>query len=332
MEPITAVFPLLETPKKIFITTHYKPDGDAIGSMLALYHYLIAQGHQVTAVSPSDLPSFLTWMPGVPMLLNYEAESKEALKALNEAELIFCLDFNVFNRTKYLTQALEEAPAPKILIDHHLMPADVWQYGMSNPDKCSTCEMVYDFIGLHGGNQLINMDIAACIYTGIMTDTGSFRYPVTAASTHALVADLKGKGLEHSIIHEMVYDTWTPTRIQFLGYVLMEKMKLFPKWNSALIGLSRSDMKLFNITTGDTEGFVNYPLSVTGIRFATLITEQADEVRFSFRSKGNFDVSRFAREHFQGGGHFNAAGGRSRLPFEEAVTLFRKILSDIHPR
>lgn len=332
MQPIQDALPLLQSPRRIFITTHHKPDGDAIGSMLALYHYLRRKGHQVVSVSPSELPDFLMWMPGVEDLLNYEAESRTCNDALAQAEVIFGLDFNDFSRTKHMTAQLGAATQPKVLIDHHLMPSPVWDYGMSIPEKSSTCEMVYDFINLCGDNALIDKNIATCIYTGVLTDTGSFRFSSTTASTHAMAADLKQKGLNHTIIHEHVNDSWSLRRMQFLGYVLLERMEVFHRYNAGLIALSRQDMKLFDITTGDTEGLVNYPLSIAGIRFATLITERSDEVKLSFRSKGDFDVASFAREHFSGGGHFNASGGRSNLSFTETVAYFKQILSEIHPR
>ena len=332
MRAIQDAFPLLQTPKKIFITTHHKPDGDAIGSMLALCHYLVKKGHDAVAVSPGELPDFLMWMPGVSTMLNYESEPQEALRILAECDLIFCVDFNGFSRTKHLTDVLAAATQPKILIDHHLMPDPVWDYGMSIPERSSTAEMIYDFINLCGDNALIDNDIAQCIYTGVMTDTGSFRFPVTTASVHELVADLKHRGLEQSTIHEEVYDSWTLGRMRFMGYVLLDKMEIFPKYNAGLISLTRKDMNLFNIRSGDTEGLVNYPLSIKGVRFATLITERTDEVKMSFRSKGDFDVSSFARQYFSGGGHFNASGGRSKTSFIETVAYFKKILSDIHPR
>lgn len=331
MRPIQDAFPLLQSPKRIFITTHHKPDGDAIGSMLGLYLYLTKKGHKVTAVSPGEIPEFLMWMPGEANMLNYEAQPKESLDALKDAELIFGLDFNDFSRTKYLTQFLEDATQPKLLIDHHLFPKPVWDYGMSIPEKSSTCEMVYDFINMCGDNALLDLDIAACLYTGLMTDTGSFKFPVTSASVHLMAADLKRLGLDHTRIHEAVYDSWSEGRMRFLGYVLIEKMEVFHKYNSALIALSRKDLNLFKAQSGDTEGLVNYPLSISGIEFATLITERADEVKLSFRSKGNFDVSSFARQYFEGGGHFNASGGRTKTTFIETIAYFKKILSDIHP-
>jgi len=331
MRPIQDALSLLQSPKKIFITTHHKPDGDAIGSMLALYHYLVKKGHEVTAASPGELPEFLMWIPGVSTMLNYEAEPDTVLDALKNCDLIFGVDFNDFSRTKHLEQALIEATQTKILIDHHLLPAAQWNYGVSIPEKSSTCEMIYDFINLNHDNKLIDINIAACIYTGVLTDTGSFRFPITTATVHELVADLKRKGLDHTTIHDEIYDSWSLNRMRFLGYVLVDKMEIFPKYKAGLISLTRKDMNLFGIKSGDTEGLVNYPLSIAGIRFATLITERTDEVKMSFRSKGDFDVSSFARQYFNGGGHFNASGGRSKSSFIDTVTLFKKILSDIHP-
>ena len=332
MRPIQDAFPLLQTPRKIFITTHHKPDGDAIGSMLGLAHYLRKKGHTVSPVSPGEIPAFLDWMPGVSTMLNYEEQPKESLEAINTADLIFCVDFNDYSRTKHLETFLAAATQPKILIDHHLFPAPVWDYGMSIPEKSSTCEMVYDFINLCGDNELIDLDMAECLYTGLMTDTGSFKFPITSASVHTMAADLKRRGLDHTRIHEEVYDSWSESRMRFLGYVLIEKMEVFHKYNSALIALSRKDMNLFKVQSGDTEGLVNYPLSISGIKFATLITERHDEVKFSFRSKGTFDVSKFAKLYFDGGGHFNASGGRSKMSFTDSIAYFKKILSDIHPK
>ena len=332
MLPIQDIFPILKTPKNIFITTHHKPDGDAIGSMLALKLYLEKKQHTVTAVAPSEIPDFLSWMPSVSALYNYEVEPAVCEKALKEADLIFCVDFNDFKRTKHLDGLLAGATQPKIMIDHHLLPKEVWDYGVSDPEKSSTCEMVYDFINLAGDNKLIDNSIAQCLYTGILTDTGSFRFPATSEKTHLMAADLKRKGLQHTLIHEQISDSWSLKRMQFLGYVLLEKMEILPQYKTGIIVLSRKDMKLFGIGTGDTEGLVNYPLSIAGIRFAMLATERADEIKLSFRSKGDFDASGFAREHFNGGGHFNAAGGSSAKTLEETVACFKEILSDIHPR
>ena len=331
MRPIQDAFSLLQTPKKIFITTHHKPDGDAIGSMLGLALYLTKKGHDVTPVSPNEIPDFLMWMPGVDTLMNYEAEPKKAQQALKDCDLIFCLDFNDFARTKFIEQALKDATQPKILIDHHLKPAPTWDYGMSIPEKSSTAEMVYDFINLCNDNALIDTQIAECLYTGVVTDTGSFRFPATTAGVHEMVANLKHKGLDHSRIHELVYDSWSASRMRFVGYMLLEKMEILPDYNAGMMSLSRKEMMRFDLASGDTEGLVNLILSISQVQFATLIMERGDEVKFSFRSKGDFDVSAFSRQHFNGGGHFNAAGGSLKMPLTEAIAYFKKILSDIHP-
>lgn len=331
MQPIQAVLPLLDTPKRVFITTHHKPDGDAMGSMLGLYHYLIKRGHYCTAVSPSEVPDFLHWMPGMDAVIDFEDTPDTALTALQESDLIFCLDFNALGRIKAMETPLQNAQQPKVLIDHHMFPQPVFQYGVSAPDKSSTCEMVYDFIQESGGDASLDASIAACLYTGAMTDTGSFRFSATTPSVHRMIARLMETGLHHTRIHDEVYDSWGENRMRFVGYVLIERMQIFPEYRAGLITLSKKDLQLFNISTGDTEGIVNYPLSVRGIRFATLITERTDEVRLSFRSKGDFDVNAFARQHFEGGGHFNASGGRSSLSFSETVARFTALLPEFHP-
>jgi phosphoesterase RecJ-like protein len=332
MKAIQDILPLLQSPRKLFITTHHKPDGDAIGSMLALTHYLLKKGHDVSPVSPSEVPDFLAWMPGIEMVLNHEAESKEVARRLSEADYVFCLDFNDLSRVKTMEALLTAASQPRVLIDHHMFPKPVFEYGISIPEKSSTCEMVYDFINMCGDNALIDTTIGACIYTGVMTDTGSFRFPATTASVHRLLADLLAKGLNHTHIHEEVYDSWTENRMRFVGYILKEKMQIFPEYKAGLITISKEDLDQYFVQTGDTEGLVNYPLNISGIRFATLIIERRDGIKLSFRSKGNFDVNAFAREHFSGGGHFNASGGQSSQSFTETILRYKQILSDIHPQ
>lgn len=331
MRPIQDSFALLASPKRIFITTHHKPDGDALGSILALMHYLVKKGHTVYAVSPSEVPEFLSWMPGIEQVINYEAETKKVAQLLLVSDLIVCLDFNDFGRVKYMQPLLAGATQEKILIDHHLFPAAYFTYGMSDPDKSSTCEMVYDFINLMGDNALIDATIGTCIYTGTMTDTGSFRFPVTTSAVHLMIADLIGKGVKHSLIHEQVYDSWTEKRMRFLGMVLKDNMEIFRDRSAGLIAISQQDMQNYGIQTGDTEGLVNYPLSIEGIRFSTLIMERKDGIKLSFRSKGDFDVNTFARQYFDGGGHFNASGGQSSQDFPETILRFKQILSEIHP-
>ncbi|MCC6186714.1 MAG: DHH family phosphoesterase [Chitinophagaceae bacterium] len=331
MKPIEDCFELLQSQKKIFITTHHKPDGDAIGSMMALTHYFLKKGHVVYPVSPSEVPDFLLWTPGIELVFNYEGEPKMVEKLIAESDIIFCLDFNALNRVKSLESLLQNATQPKVLIDHHMYPSPSFDYGTSDAAKSSTCEMVYDFINLAGDNALIDTTIGACLYTGAMTDTGSFRFPACTASVHEMIADLMRKGLKQSIIHEEIYDAWSERRTRFLGYILHQKMEIFPELHSGLITISQEDLDKFDIRTGDTEGLVNYPLSIAGIRFATLIIERKDGIKMSFRSKGDFDVNAFSRNYFNGGGHFNASGGQSSQDFKETIFRFKEILSEFHP-
>lgn len=327
MLEIEAVLPLLAQPKKIFITTHYKPDGDAMGSSLGLYHYLRQKGHQPVVVSPSTVPDFLQWMPGMDMVLNYEIETKTCELHLKEADYIFCLDFNRLDRIKNLEKSLRNAPQPKVLIDHHLMPeSEVFSFGVSRPKKSSTCEMVYDYILLDKGEDYLNSAVMQSLYTGLMTDTGSFRFPVATASVHRMVADFKNRGLDHSLIHEEVFDVWSENRMRLLGYALFEKMQLFQENKTGIICLDKGDLEKFHAISGDTEGLVNYPLSILGINCSILIIERKDEIKLSFRSKGDLDVSAIARSYFNGGGHFNAAGGRSSENMENTLQKVKEIL------
>lgn len=330
MLSIDHIFSTLETPKKIFITTHQKPDADAIGSTLGLYHYLTLKGNQPTVVVPNELPDFLHWMPGVDTILNYESEPKLGLKALEEADLIFCLDFNHLSRIKLLEEPVRQSNLQRILIDHHLEPeAAVFYAGTSDPDKSSTCEMVYDFICQMGDKELINDDIARCLYTGTMTDTGSFRFPATNANVHEMIAFFKHRGLKHSQIHEDVYDAWSENRMRFVGYAMYQKMEILEKGKLSIIALSEDELKPYHLLAGDTEGLVNMPLGITTVKVSVLLTQKNGLVKLSFRSKGNVDVSTFSRKYFNGGGHFNAAGGASELSVEETVQRLKALLPEI---
>ena len=331
MKPLSELLPLLDTPCRIFITCHTKPDGDAAGSTLGLAHYLRAMGHEATVVVPSELPDFLAWLPGADTVIDAEKKPESAARAVADADFIFCLDFNDLSRTKVLETLLAAASQPRVLIDHHMFPKPSFAYGLSVPEASSTCELVYDFICMAGHQDRISVEAATCLYTGLVTDTGSFRFPATAASTHRMAAHLKDLGLLHAPIHEAVSDSWSESRMRFIGYALIERMQIFPEHKAGLIAISRADLKLFGLTTGDTEGLVNYPLSIAGVCFATLITERPDEVKLSFRSKGDLDVNAFARTYFNGGGHFNASGGRSERGFNETVDYFISVLPHLAP-
>ncbi|MBC7903538.1 MAG: bifunctional oligoribonuclease/PAP phosphatase NrnA [Gemmatimonadaceae bacterium] len=329
MKPINEIYPLLTTPKKVVITTHQKPDPDAMGSSLGLYHFLKSLGHTVTVISPTNWPGFLNWMPGCDLVIDFEYKREKALEELNAAEWIFCLDFNTLSRTKNLAPFIAARPAVKILIDHHQQPEEAaFDYGDSNTIKSSTSEMVYDFIVNSGYQDRLSLEIAECLYAGLIGDTGSFRFPSASAHVHSMVADLKSHGLNHTIVHENIYDNYLENRLRFIGMVLLHRMEIMYEYNTALIAITKKDLLRFDIKTGDTEGLVNYPLSIKGIRMAAIVIDRDEERKWSFRSKGHVDVNTFARKYFDGGGHFNAAGGKSIESLEKTVEKFKQVLSE----
>lgn len=329
MRPISEIFSLIEKPKNIVITFHQKPDADAMGSGLGLYNFLIQFGHTVTVISPTNWPSFLNWMPGSRNVVDFEMHTDKAKAILEKAAWIFCLDFNVLNRTKKMEPVIESLTATKILIDHHQQPqTEAFDYGISDVSKSSTAEMVYDFITAAGYSALINAEVAECLYAGVMTDTGSFRFNSTSAAVHRMIADLKDKGLEHSQVHENLFDNFLEGRFRFFGNILLNRMEVFYEYNTALIAIPQSDLIKFNVKTGDTEGLVNFPLSIKGIKLAAVIIDRGDERKSSFRSKGDFDVNTFARKYFNGGGHFNAAGGKNSEPLDEVVRKFKTAIKE----
>jgi len=329
MQPISHIFPQLQNPREIVITMHQKPDGDAMGSALGLYHFLVQFGHTVTVISPTNWASFLNWMPGCDKVLDFEKYPDKARGIISNAKWIFCLDFNTLSRTKKMEEVLSLARAERILIDHHQQPqTEMFAYGESDTKKSSTAEMVYDFMMDSGHGDKINKFAAECIYAGVMTDTGSFRFPSTSSNVHILVANLKEKGLEHSVVHEAIYDNFSENRLRFIGNVLLNRMEVFYEYNTALIAIPGQDLVKYDIKTGDTEGLVNYPLSIEGIRLATIIIDRGEERKLSFRSKGDFDVNTFARKYFNGGGHFNASGGQSYASLDEVVTEFKNAMKE----
>jgi phosphoesterase RecJ-like protein len=327
MQSIEQFFPNLTKPFKGVITCHQKPDGDAMGSSLALYHFLKQMGHDVKVISPTNWANFLDWMPSVNEVIDFESNRAASTQIINDADYIFCLDFNILHRTKNLEPIIVDSKAVKILIDHHQQP-DIasFGFGISDVKMSSTCEMIYDFIVQSGHSNLINLDIAACIYTGLMTDTGSFRFPSSTSSVHKIVAHLKELGLQHSIIHENIYDQGSEARLKFMGNAFLYRMQVFPELNTALMAIPKTDIYKFDLKTGDTEGLVNYLLSIQGIKFAAIVIDREEERKWSFRSKGVFDVNIFARTHFEGGGHANAAGGRSSKSVEETASDFIEII------
>ncbi|MEJ7588417.1 MAG: DHH family phosphoesterase, partial [Ferruginibacter sp.] len=319
----------LNQPCKIAITMHQKPDADAMGSALALYHFLLQFGHEVQLISPTNWARWLNWMSGVDTVFDYELHKTKTDEALQKIDWLFCLDFNHMDRAKTLAPALQAMNCTKLLIDHHQEPdLEAFNYGVSSTAKSSTCEMVYDLIINSGNDDKIDGSVAACLYAGVMTDTGSFRFPITTAEVHRMVAHLKDKGLDHSRVHEELFDNYLENRFRFIGNVLQNRMQIFYEYNTALIAVPQQDLLKFNVITGDTEGLVNYPLSIKGIKLASIIIDRGEERKCSFRSKGGFDVNTFARKYFNGGGHFNAAGGQSKAPLEEVVASFIQAMKE----
>ena len=327
---ITTVKDLLARPKKVAIIPHRSPDGDAMGSTLALYHFLLKLNHQPVIIAPNNFPNFLNWLPGAENVLIYENDKINCTQILKEAELVFTLDFNALHRTGEMEHVLNKLTAPFIMIDHHQKPDTFAAVTYSDTAFGSTCEMIYNFITYLGKQNLIDKTIGTCIYTGIMTDSGSFRFPSTTSSTHRVVADLIDLGVKNSDIHNQVFDDNSFNRLQLLGRAL-QNMKVFPEHKTSYISLTQKELDEFHYEKGDTEGIVNYGLTIKGIHFAAIFIEHRDEniIKISFRSQGSFDVNQFARDHFQGGGHINAAGGKSNETLANTLNKFEKLIATI---
>jgi phosphoesterase RecJ-like protein len=329
MLDLAALTHLLEQPQKIVITTHHKPDGDAMGSSLGLYNYLIQQGHHAKVITPTDYPDFLSWMPGNEEVIIYTEQPELSATLIAEAHLIFCLDFNALSRINEMGELVGQSSAYKIMIDHHLEPEDFDDYRHWNINACAAAQLVYDFIvnQLHHP-ELVNKDVATCLYTGIMTDSASFRLPNTSSTVHRIVADLIDAGAVNWRIHELVYNSASESRLRFLGHCLANCLEVLPEYNTAIISVSKEDLERFDVNTGDTEGIVNYALSMASIRLAAFIVERRDKVKLSLRSKGEFPANEICKKYFNGGGHRNAAGGYSNGNLEQAVNQFKLILPE----
>jgi len=328
VDEIKEIKELLATPQNIVIVPHRNPDGDAIGASLAVYHFLKNKGHNATVVSPNDYPAFLKWLPDSKEGFKFDVQNRQSKSCIDEASIIFLLDFNALHRVgSDMENYLQNYAGTFIMIDHHQQPDDIAKYLYSDTSICSTCQMVYHFFEMLDEVTSINADIASCLYTGIMTDTGSFRFPSTTSTTHRIIADLIDKGANNAKIHNNVYDTNSYGRLQLLGRALIN-LEVIEKLNTAYITLSQDELNEFNYEKGDTEGVVNYALSLKGVIFAAIFIEDVEQqiIKISLRSKGSFSVNKFSREHFDGGGHDNAAGGKSELSLEETVKKFIKVL------
>lgn len=327
-EDFQSIKQILSKPKKIVIVTHRNPDGDAYGSSLALYLYLLKFDHMVSVVSPNDCPNFLKWLPKEDEIIIFENDIKRGTKKIEEAEIIFTLDFNAFHRVgEKMQRVLEKVNPIFVMIDHHQQPDDFAKFTYVDPEICSTSQMIFQFLDKLDHLSFIDKDIATCIYTGILTDTGSFRFPATTSETHRIVAQLLDKGANNSEIYNQIHDVNTFNRMQLLGKAL-QNLKIIDEYHTAYITLSQSELNKFKFQKGDTEGFVNYALSLKNVIFAAIFIEDRKQgiIKISFRSVGNFSVNDFSRNYFNGGGHINAAGGRSEESLQNTVSRFLDIL------
>ena len=310
----------LSTPQTIVITAHKSADGDSVGSSVSLYNYLIKKGHQVHICHPDKAPGFLNWLTDTNQILTYEDNQAEVKILFNQADYIFCLDYNHPSRVGDMQDALFNASGKKIMVDHHQSPDEIsFDLLFSFPKISSTCELVYELIDALGDNKLIDESIGNSIYCGIMTDTGSFRFPSTTARTHSIIADLINKGVKNNVIHERTFDTNTIDRIKLNGFALSEKLTLIDEYQVAYICLTKDEQKKFKATKGDTEGLVNKALSIQGVKMAIFFKEDSGYIKISFRSKGDVFVNKLAQENFEGGGHIYAAGGKFDGSMNDAV-------------
>ncbi len=317
---------ILVEKQKIVIVTHHNPDGDAIGTSLALYHFLQAMGKESKVVCPNPYPDFLKWLPGNDDVLFYSNDEQQSSAFIDNADLIMALDFNVADRLKKLEKPIRKSDAPKILIDHHPNPGKFADYILSDSSVSSTAELLYYIIEQWNLPEYINKDFASCLYTGIMTDTGSFNYNSSQPYTYHVVSELLKLQINKDKIYDAVYDNYSESRMRLLGYCLYQKLEVIESYHTAFISIDKEELKEFNFQEGDSEGFVNEPLSIKGICFTAIFIEQKDYVKISFRSKGSFPANEFAEKHFNGGGHINAAGGFSYRSLNETLQRFRDLL------
>jgi len=318
---------LLDQPQKIVITTHHKPDGDAMGSSLGLFNCLVQQGHHVNVITPTDYPQFLNWMPGNENVIIFTENEGKCAGLIASADMIFCLDFNTLARINEMGEPVKQSKAVKVLIDHHLEPEGFDDYRVWDVNACATAQLVYTFItATLNKKKLVNKDVAACLYAGILTDSKSFSLPNTSSAVHRIVADLIDAGAVNWQIYEMVYDDSTENRVRFLGNCLYSRLEVLHEYNTAIITANKQDLEKYQIVTGDTEGIVNYGLSISGVRLAAFIVERSDKVKLSLRSKGEFPANDICKKYFNGGGHRNAAGGTSTDTLDQVVNQFKLLL------
>ena len=327
MQNIADFRDFMSQPRNVVILTHFKPDADALGSSLGLAGYLRKKNHRVNVITPSDYPDFIHWMKGNSEVLIFQKDKPQHAQILiDQADIVFCLDFSSLNRINELGVMVQHSKAKKVLIDHHLEPEKFADYEQWDGTAASTAELVYLLIKQLDDEVLIDADLADCLYAGIMTDTGGFRHSNTNHQVFNIAGDLVGRGANPYKVSKLIYDTNTIERLRLMGYVLSEKLHVLPEYRTAYITLSAEDLKKYGSQTGDTEGLVNYGLSIRGIQLSVLISDRKENIKLSFRSLGEFSVNDLARKHFNGGGHRNAAGGQTSLSLEQTLQKFLDLL------
>ncbi len=321
----------LSQPLRVLITTHHKPDADALGSSLGWAHVLKSRGHEVTVVVPNDFPGFLDWMPGSSTVLDYEQSQDEALAVLQGVDLVCCLDFNDLKRNNELGEIIGQSGKPILMVDHHPYPKDFANYSYHKVEASSTCELILDLCNELGWMDAVSLEAGTCLYAGLVTDTGSFRFPSCTPNTHRWAAKLQEMGVRHFQVHEAIFDQTPVEILRFLGHCFLNRLKVLPEWHTAYIVVPQQDLKDFGVRTGDTEGLVNYALNLKGMRFASVMIDRGVQVKMSFRSKGKVPANLFAIQYFEGGGHLNAAGGQSGDTLEQTEARFLKALEAFAP-
>lgn len=320
---------LIYDAEKIVIVAHASPDGDAVGSALALYHFFFSINKETTVVFPDRYPSFFNWLHSIDKSLIYTEQKEKVETLFNDAELIICVDFNEPKRVGAMKELLISCTAKKLLIDHHPNPSEgIWTQNISYPEIASSSEIVFRLICRMGYASEINKHCAECIYTGMMTDSGKFTFNSNNTEIYQIIGELIRKGINNDDIYDKVYNTYTVERMRLMGYLLANKMRVFPEYKTVLITLTQEEQTKFNFQVGDSEGFVNLPLSIHGIVFTAFFKEEANKIKISLRSKGFFNVNKVSEKYFNGGGHANAAGGESYLSLEETEKLFEQILPE----
>jgi phosphoesterase RecJ-like protein len=317
---------LIDTSKNIVLTTHHNPDGDAVGSILGLFHALNTLGYPVVAITPNGFPEFLTWMPGTEKVIRYSEQKALATGHIQNADTIICLDYNGFKRAEGLGEVIAKAKGKKVLIDHHPKPENIFDIQFSFTEVSSTAELVYEILTTCFNNESITKDSAICLFVGIMTDTGSFSYACSRGRTFQIAGELIAKGVDVEMVQAFVYNNFSSDRMRLMGYAMSEKMKVFPEHKTAYISLTQEELKRFNHKMGDTEGFVNLPLSIKGVIFSVLFVEHDTYIKVSLRSRGMFPANIVSEKHFNGGGHKNAAGGKAFMSLKNTEQLFEELL------